>query len=79
MYFSLKLILFSLSLFSLLCSRPSKMLSGEVMSLEADIKRLREGIARLTSSASVSSGPLYRGSVAKSDSSSSTCEEQPRR
>ncbi|VUZ55779.1 unnamed protein product [Hymenolepis diminuta] len=60
-------------------SRPSKMLSGEVMSLEADIKRLREGIARLTSSASVSSGPLYRGSVAKSDSSSSTCEEQPRR
>ncbi|KAM3186015.1 hypothetical protein ACTXT7_005227 [Hymenolepis weldensis] len=60
-------------------SRPSKILSDEVMSLEADIKRLREGIARLTSSASVSSGPLYRGSVAKSDSSSSTCEEQPRR
>nr|CDS26894.1 rac guanyl nucleotide exchange factor [Hymenolepis microstoma] len=59
--------------------RSSKMLPDEVMSLEADIKRLREGIARLTSSASVSSGPLYRDNVAKSVSSSSTCEEQPRR
>uniref|UniRef100_A0A158QGG7 CEP170_C domain-containing protein n=1 Tax=Rodentolepis nana TaxID=102285 RepID=A0A158QGG7_RODNA len=59
--------------------RASKMLPDEVMSLEADIKRLREGIARLTSSASVSSGPLYRDNVANSVSSSSTCEEQPRR
>ncbi|KAM7540563.1 hypothetical protein Aperf_G00000046904 [Anoplocephala perfoliata] len=60
-------------------SHPSKMLPDEVMSLEADIQRLRRGIARLTSSTSVSSGPQYRDSRMKSDSSTSTCAEQPRK
>ncbi|VDK21792.1 unnamed protein product [Taenia asiatica] len=59
-------------------SRPSKMLPDEVMSLEADIMRLRKGIARLTSTASVSA-PRCCESGAGSGSSNSTYGENPPR
>ncbi|VDM36354.1 unnamed protein product, partial [Hydatigera taeniaeformis] len=59
-------------------SRPSKMLPDEVMSLEADILRLRKGIARLTSTASVSA-PRCCESGAGSGSSNSTYLGNPPR
>ncbi|KAL5969394.1 hypothetical protein TSMEX_002860 [Taenia solium] len=59
-------------------SRPSKMLPDEVMSLEADIMRLRKGIARLTSTASVSASRCCE-SGAGSGSSNSTYGENPPR
>ncbi|KAL5112148.1 hypothetical protein TcWFU_005439 [Taenia crassiceps] len=59
-------------------SRPSQMLPDEVVSLEADIQRLRKGISRLTSTASVSA-LRRRESGAGSGSSSSTYGENPPR
>ncbi|CDS35815.1 rac guanyl nucleotide exchange factor [Echinococcus multilocularis] len=59
-------------------NRLSKMLPGDVMSLEADILRLRKGIARLTSTAS-GSASRHRESGAGSGSSNSTFGENPSR
>lgn len=57
--------------------RLSKTLPNDVASLEADIQQLRQGIARLTSTSSVSSAPRFCETGSCSDSSSSTCEENP--
>lgn len=61
-----------------LCSRPSKMLPDEVMSLEADILRLRKGIARLTSTASVSAPRYYESGAGSGSSNSTYGENSPR-
>lgn len=54
------------------------MLPDEVMSLEADILRLRKGIARLTSTASVSAPRYYESGAGSGSSNSTYGENSPR-